>query len=138
MKNRIIGFAALAAIALAPVGAYAQGIERGAAQGADEGGRDAGPVGAVVGGAVGAATGAVGGLLGVDQRPRFHEYVRREHVRSYRLDEPVRVGAVLPESDVEYYPVPREFGPTPYRYTVVDDEPVLVDPHTHRIVQVIE
>ncbi len=38
MKNRIIGFAALAAIALAPVGAYAQGIERGAAQGADEGG----------------------------------------------------------------------------------------------------
>src|SRR5271166_2634878 len=82
MKNRIIGFAALAAIALAPVGAYAQGIERGAAQGADEGGRDAGPVGAVVGGAVGAATGAVGGLLGVDQRPRFHEYVRREHVRS--------------------------------------------------------
>ncbi len=89
-------------------------------------------------GAVGAATGAVGGLLGVDQRPRFHEYVGREHVRSYRLGEPVGVGAIPPESDVEYYPAPRELGPTPYRYTVVDDEPVLVDPHNRRIVQVIE
>ncbi len=138
MRSRIIPFAALAAIALAPVASFAQGLERGAAQGVDEGARDAGPVGAVVGGVVGGATGAVGGLLGVDQRPRFHEYVRREHIRSYRMDEPVRVGAVLPESDVEYYPVPREFGATPYRYTVVDDEPVLVDPHTRRIMQVIE
>jgi hypothetical protein len=74
----------------------------------------------------------------VDQRPRFHEYVRREHIRSYRTDEPVRVGVVLPENDVEYYPAPRGLGVTPYRYTVVDDEPVLVDPRTRRIVQVIE
>jgi hypothetical protein len=34
--------------------------------------------------------------------------------------------------------VPREYGVTNYRYTVVNDRPVLVDPSTHRIVQVID
>jgi hypothetical protein len=32
----------------------------------------------------------------------------------------------------------REYGVTKYRYTVVNDRTVLVDPGTHRIVQVIE
>jgi len=34
--------------------------------------------------------------------------------------------------------VPREYGVTRYRYTVVNDRTVLVDPSTHRIVQVID
>jgi len=34
--------------------------------------------------------------------------------------------------------VPREYGVTRYRYTVVNDRSVLVDPSTHRIVQVID
>jgi flavorubredoxin len=34
--------------------------------------------------------------------------------------------------------VPKEYGVTKYRYTVVNDRTVLVDPGTHRIVQVIE
>jgi hypothetical protein len=50
----------------------------------------------------------------------------------------VRVGAVLPEEGVEFYDVPSEYGVTHYRYTVVDDEPVLVDPRTRRIVQIIK
>jgi hypothetical protein len=36
------------------------------------------------------------------------------------------------------YEVPREYGVTKYRYTVVNDRTVPVDPSTHRIVQVIE
>jgi hypothetical protein len=39
---------------------------------------------------------------------------------------------------VTYYDVPREYGETHYRYTVVNDRTVLVDPSSHRIVQVIE
>ena len=35
------------------------------------------------------------------------------------------------------YPVPREYGVTQYQYTVVDNVPVLVDPSTRRIVEVI-
>jgi len=39
---------------------------------------------------------------------------------------------------VTYYEVPKEYGVTKYRYTVVNDRPVLVDTGSHRIVQVID
>jgi Protein of unknown function (DUF1236) len=48
------------------------------------------------------------------------------------------VGAVLPSSGVTYYEVPAEYGVRNYRYTVVNDRTVLVDPRTHTVVQVIE
>src|SRR6187399_1834678 len=92
--------------AIVSANAHAQGTLQGAAQGAEEGGRAAGPVGAIVGGAVGAATGTVEGILGVDDRPRFREYVIRERRPSYRYTEELRVGTVLPESGVTYYDVP--------------------------------
>ena len=102
-------------------------------------GRAAGPLGAIVGGAIGAATGTVGGILGADDRPRFREYVVRERRPSYRYDNDVRVGVVLPESGVTYYDVPAEYrAPPGYRYTIVNDRPVLIEPRTRRIVEVIE
>ncbi len=39
---------------------------------------------------------------------------------------------------VTYYEVPPEYGRTEKRGTVVNDRTVLVDPRTHRIVQIIE
>lgn len=129
---------ALCAAALAPLAAQAQGVVGGAARGAEEGGRAAGAPGAIVGGAVGGVVGGVAGLLGVDQRPRFREYVVREHVPSYRWNGRVAVGAVLPVEGVTYYEVPDEYGVRGYRYTVVNDEPVLVDPRSHRVVQIID
>lgn len=118
--------------------AQAQGTIRGAEHGEAVGGTAAGPVGAVVGGAVGAAVGTVGGILGVDERPRFRTYVEHEHVQSYRYEQPVRVGAVLPESGVRYYDVPPEYKVRGYRYTVVNERPVLVEPATRRIVEIVE
>ena len=118
--------------------AHAQGVPGGAAQGAQDGARAAGPVGAVVGGVVGGVAGGVAGVLGIDQRPRFHEYVIREHIPSYRYSNDVRVGVVLPPAGVEFYDVPAEYGVRGYRYTVVNDRIVLVDPRTRRIVDVIE
>lgn len=118
--------------------ASAQGVIRGSQEGAAAGGAAAGPVGAVVGGAVGAATGAVGGLLGVDQRPAFRDYVVREHRSSFRYAHPVAVGAVLPATGVEYYEVPPDYGVHGYRYTIVNNRTVLVDPATHRIVEVVD
>lgn len=128
---------ALLSVVTVSAPAMAQGLVGGADEGAHEGARAAGPVGAVVGGAVGAAAGTVGGILGADDRPRFREYVVERHLSSYRYDGPVRVGAVLPAEGVTYYDVPPEYGVREYRYTVVDDEPVLVDPYSHRIVEVI-
>jgi hypothetical protein len=45
------------------------------------------------------------------------------------------IGAELPSAGVTYYEVPAEYGVKDYRYTVVNDRTVLVDPRTHRIVK---
>ena len=73
-----------------------------------------------------------------DQLPRFREYIVREQVPSYTVDTPIAVGSVLPEVGVTYYDVPAQYGETPYRYTVINDQPVLVNPRTRRIMQVVE
>jgi hypothetical protein len=132
MKMKIVPMILFATLAL-PMAAQAQGTVRGAEEGAAAGDRAAGPLGAAVGGAVGAATGTVGGILGVDDRPRFREYVYHERRPSYRYEGDVRVGAVLPESGVTYYEVPAEYHAKGYRYTYVNNRPVLVEPHpSHR------
>ena len=80
MRNKLfVSMTALVLLAL-PLAAQAQGTVRGAQEGAEEGGRAAGPLGAVVGGTVGAAVGTVGEILGVEDRPRFREYVVRERI----------------------------------------------------------
>jgi hypothetical protein len=139
MKKTILQASVVAAVLALPLAAHAQGTFRGAAEGAEEGGRAAGPLGAIVGGTVGAATGTVEGILGVDDRPRFREYVVRERRPSYRVREEVRVGTVLPSSGVTYYEVPADYRSAKgYRYTVVNDRPVIVEPRSRRVVQIID
>ena len=138
MKIKLFLTTALFATLLLPAGGQAQGTVRGAEEGAEQGGQAAGPLGAIVGGAVGAAAGTVGGILGVDDRPRFREYVVRQHRPSYRYSEEVRVGAVLPERGVTYYDVPAEYHASGYRYAYVNERPVLVEPRTRRIVEIID
>src|SRR3954447_2029145 len=138
MIRRFIGVAAIVAATALPTLVQAQGVPGGVERGAREGERAAGPVGAIVGGTIGGVVGGVSGILGVDQRPRFHRYVVEERRPSYRYDGDVRIGAVLPQAGVTYYEVPQEYGVREYRYTVVNDRPVLVDPRTRRIVEVVE
>jgi hypothetical protein len=138
MIRRLIGAAAICAAVAIPVVAQAQGVPGGIEHGAREGDRAAGPVGAIVGGTIGGVVGGVAGVLGVDQRPRFRTYAVEQHRPSYRYRDEVRVGAVLPEEGVTYYDVPPEYGAREYRYTVVNDRTVLVDPRTHRIVEIVE
>jgi len=138
MKTKWVMAPLLGALAL-PLAAHAQGTLQGAAEGAEAGGRAAGPIGAIVGGTVGAATGTVEGILGIDDRPRFREYVVRERRPSYVYRERVAVGTVLPARGVTYYEVPAEFHAAPgYRYTVVNDVPVIVEPRTRRVVQIVD
>lgn len=132
--------ALIGALAIIPATAFAQNPQ-GAQGGALTGGATGAVGGAIVGGPVGAVVGGVGGLIvgGIigDNTPRFQTYVVEQRVPSYTYAEPVAVGTVLPADGVEYRTVPREYGETPYRYTVVNKRTVLVDPQTHRIVQVI-
>ena len=76
--------------------------------------------------------------IAVDQRPAFREYIVRERVPNYTISDRVIVGGVLPETGVTYYDVPQTFGVTPYRYTVVNGQTVLVEPRSRRIVQVVD
>lgn len=142
IKRSSLAAALALAIVAVPASSRAQGVSRGAAEGSAAGANAAGPVGGaiggVVGGVVGGVAGAVGGILGVDQRPRFREYVVKERRPSYRYQDEVRVGAVLPSSGVTYYEVPSEYGARNYRYTVVNDRTVLVEPGTGRIVDVLD
>jgi hypothetical protein len=134
-KTSFFASCAVAAMMALPIAAHAQG---GAATGAAAGAVGGAIVGGPAGAAVGATVGAVGGAIADDARPRFRSYVVERNHPSYRYDREVRVGADLPSSGVTYYEVPREYGVTNYRYTVVNDRTVLVDPGTHRIVQVID
>jgi hypothetical protein len=111
-----------------------EGAVGGAVGGAIVGGAVGGPVGA----AVGATTGAAVGGIADDARPRFRSYVTERSHPSYRYQGDIRVGVELPASGVTYYEIPNEYGATRYRYTVVNDRTVLVDPSSRRIVQIIE
>jgi hypothetical protein len=119
MRNRILAIAAIAGAIGAPIAAQAQSDTVGVARG-----------GSVV-------INEVEGIA-VDQRPAFREYIVRERVPTYTIPERVIVGGVLPEAGITYYDVPQTFGATPYRYTVVNGQTVLIEPRSRRIVQVVE
>jgi uncharacterized protein YcfJ len=133
-RTLITGALVASALSMSTMAMAQGGVAGGAVGGAIVGGTVGGPVGA----AVGAAAGATAGTIADDARPRFHSYVVERRHPSYRYQSDVRVGAELPNSGVTYYEVPREYGTTQYRYTVVNDRTVLVDPGTHRIVQVVD
>ena len=118
MRNRILAIAAIAGAMAAPIAAQAQsdtvGIVRGGSVVIDSEG------------------------IVAEQRPAFREYVVRERVPTFTVPDRVIVGGVLPEAGITYYDVPQTYGPTTYRYTVVNGQTVLVEPRSRRIVQVVE
>ncbi|UDL94355.1 DUF1236 domain-containing protein [Lichenihabitans sp. PAMC28606] len=154
MRRLILSTALVAMTVSLPLVAQAQvvqGTVNGAQNGADQGNAAAGPLGGIVGGAIGAGVGAatgavgtagniVGAVLGADDRPRFHDYTARQHRRSYDWrDGDVQIGAILPPRGVVLYPVPGEFRVDHrYRYAVVNDRTVIVDPRSRRIVDIID
>jgi Protein of unknown function (DUF1236) len=119
-----------------PAAAYAE--DNPVKAGAEVGGAVGGAVGAAVTAPLAAAAGIVGGLTGAEA-PRFHHYVVEQNVPSYVWAGHPRVvvGDVLPPQGVTLYPVPPEYGVRGYDYTVVDNTPVLVDPTTRRVVEVV-
>lgn len=76
--------------------------------------------------------------IATDQRRNFRSYVVEEQTPSYPVPGEIRIGTTLPAIGVTYYDVPERFGATRYRYTIVNDHTVLVDPRTRKVVQVVE
>jgi hypothetical protein len=119
----------VAASLLASSAAFAQSTTaEGAANGARAGGDVGGPIGAMVGGTVGAAVGAAVEIPNavITSIPRSEP--------SVVVRERVVVGEPLPPS-VVLRPVPN-YGE--YRYAVVNDRRVIVEPRTRRVVRIID
>lgn len=127
MKIRLLMLAA--AVAAVPALASAQSTTgSGAAEGARRGGEAAGPVGAIVGGTVGAAVGAA-----VEIPNALITSVERANAPSVVVRERIVVGERLPAT-VQLRTVPEYPN---YRYAVVNDQRVIVEPRTRKIVHII-
>lgn len=129
MKRITFAFAALLATTGLAAAQASGGTVGGAVGGAATGAVVGGPVGAVVGGVAGAVIGTA-----IDPPPaEVRGYVVEQQQPSVVVSEPVVVGEPLPEV-VVLHPVPE----TEYRYAVVNDRRVIVEPGSRRVVEVIE
>ena len=130
MKLRLAAVV-MTAISLVPAVALAQQdpVSRNVNRGAAEGQAAGGPIGGLVGGTVGLATGLAEGITdGVVNA------VRIGPAPNVVVEEHVVVGEALPPR-VRLYTVPRY---ERYRYAVVNNERVIVDPRTRRVIRIIE
>jgi hypothetical protein len=138
-------------VSSAPVIAYEGGVDTetriierrdldGGATGSITGGAAGAIAGGVVGGPAGAAIGGVAGFVGggaagsvLDPPDRVRTYVRSNRIRPLRYERAVTVGTTLPDT-VELGTIPDY----EYRYSYVNDRPVLVEPRSRRIVYVYD
>ena len=115
----------------ADVDGGATGAITGGVTGAIAGAIDGGPAGAAVGGGAGFVAGGAAGQA-IDPPERVRTYVTANQVEPVFLDGEVVVGASLPETVVL-----RDIPDYEYRYVHVNNQPVLVEPSTRRIVYVM-
>ncbi|MDR6668013.1 DUF1236 domain-containing protein [Rhizobium sp. 1399] len=126
----ILGTAAAAAL-MSGIAFAQSSTVNGAAGGAVTGAIVGGPVGAAVGGVAGAIVGTA-----IDPPPeKVVTYVREAPAPSTRVvvKEKVVVGQPLPET-VVVTPVPEN---PKYSYAIVNDERVIVEPSSRKVIQVI-
>jgi hypothetical protein len=129
MKSRLI-VPLIAVSLLASGSAWAQSTTAtGAVNGARTGGAVAGPIGEIVGGTVGAAVGAA-----VEIPNAVITSIPDDRVSSVTIQDRIVVGEPLPAA-VEVRPVP---GYSDYRYAVVNDRRLIVDPRNRRVIRIID
>ncbi|MBB3317052.1 hypothetical protein FHT77_002933 [Rhizobium sp. BK181] len=131
MYRALLVSSAIALSSLATT-ALADGAVTGAAGGVVTGAIVGGPVGAAVGGVAGAVAGAV-----IDPPP--HEvvtYVQSQPAPTAPvvIQQPIVVGKPIP-ADVIVTPLPDN---PKYAYTAINDRHIIVEPQTHRVVQVLD
>jgi Protein of unknown function (DUF1236) len=74
-----------------------------------------------------------------EQRTKIKQYVTTQKVKPATIKERVTVGATLP-ADIDLMAVPADWGPdlTSYRYVYYNDDVVLVEPSSRRVIQIID
>ncbi len=131
MLPKLLATAATAAILLAGPALAQSSTVNGAAGGAVTGAIVGGPVGAAVGGVAGALVGTA-----IDPPPQqVVTYVQEAPaLKKVVVKEKVAVGVALPET-VVVTPVPEN---PKYAYAVVNDERVIVEPSSRKVIQIID
>lgn len=130
MNTRIILAAAIGALALSGAAQAQEGTAAGVAGGAATGAVVGGPVGAVVGGVVGGIAGTA-----IDPPPaEVRQYVVRERAEPVRIERRVVVGEALPET-VVVREVPNYEA---YSYAYVNDQRVIVDRRSRKVVEIVD
>ncbi|MBB3161420.1 DUF1236 domain-containing protein [Rhizobium laguerreae] len=131
MNIKLVGFAV--GVLMASTSAFAQSSTvTGAAGGAATGAIVGGPVGAAVGGIVGGVAGSV-----IDPPPpKVVTYVQQAPAPTERVvvKERVVVGQPLPET-VVVTPIPDDPN---YAYAIINDQRVIVEPSSRKVIQVIQ
>ena len=77
--------------------------------------------------------------IGQPEQTRIKQYVVKEKVKPAMIKEKLTVGATLP-AEVDLVPVPSDWGPSvsQYRYVYTNDNVVLVEPSSRRVVHIIQ
>ncbi|RWY78559.1 DUF1236 domain-containing protein [Rhizobium leguminosarum] len=131
MNIKVVGIAA--SILLASTSAFAQSSTvTGAVGGAATGAIVGGPVGAAVGGIVGGVAGSV-----IDPPPQqVVTYVQQAPAPTTRVvvKEKAVVGQPLPET-VVVTPIPDD---PKYAYAIVNDQRLIVEPSSRKVIQIIQ
>ncbi|MBY3488172.1 DUF1236 domain-containing protein [Rhizobium laguerreae] len=131
MNIKLVGFAV--GVLMASTSAFAQSSTvTSAAGGAATGAIVGGPVGAAVGGIVGGVAGSV-----IDPPPpKVVTYVQQAPAPTERVvvKERVVVGQPLPET-VVVTPIPDDPN---YAYAIINDQRVIVEPSSRKVIQVIQ
>lgn len=131
MRKFMLTSAAVLTALFAMEAAAQDGTVNGAAGGAITGAIVGGPIGAAVGGIAGAAIGTA-----IDPPPQeVVTYVRQQPApQPVVLERQVVVGEAIPET-VVLTPVPQH---RDYAYAVVNEQRVIVDPESYKVVQIID
>ena len=125
-NRQSVGVAVVEAPAVEPATQAADAAVGGAA-GAAVGALVGGPVGAIVGAAIGGSTAAA-----VTPAPEIQTYITANPQTPVTLDGEVVVGAGIPDT-VTLYDIPDH---PDYKYVVVNNQPVLVNPADRKIVHI--
>jgi len=93
-------------------------------------------IGGVVDGIVRAPGAVIGGTVGMAAEPpvEVRTYVVQRRIPSVDIEDEVIIGEPLPPT-VRLRTIPRY---NAYRYAIVNDQRVIVEPRTRRVIQIVE
>ena len=78
-------------------------------------------------------------VIAPEQRTKIKQYVTTQKIAPVTMTDRVTVGATIPQN-VELVAVPSDWGPTftNYRYVYTDNNVVLVEPSSRKVVHIID